>query len=143
LGKKRIIKTTGDSVEGLKSRPIGQISKKKLSEGILYILATYNNTHLTLTNKNGDVVLWGSAGSYGFKGTKKSTPYAASKTAALLGEKAKLIGVQKVGVVVKGVGAGRESAIRTFANQGIDLSFIRDETPLPHNGPKPPKPRRV
>jgi|SRR3989338_4729192 len=144
MGKKRIIKTkTEESKEDTKSPSVGRISKKKVSEGILYIIATYNNTKLTLTDKNGNVILWGGAGSSGFKGAKKSTPYAASKAAGILGERAKMLGLQKAGIIVKGVGAGRESAIRTFANQGIDIIFIRDETPLPHNGPKPPKPRRV
>lgn len=143
MGKKRIIKTADDVKDGSKAQSLGKVPRKKMSEGILFVLATYNNTHLTLADKNGDVVLWGSAGSMGFKGTKKSTPYAASKAASLLKEKAKMMGLEKVGVVIKGVGAGRESAVRSFVDQGMDILFIRDETPLPHNGPKPPKPRRV
>ena len=79
----------------------------------------------------------------GFKGTKKGTPYAASKIANVLGEKAKLLGLKEVEIVVKGVGAGRESAIRSFTGSGFEVLSIKDKTPIPHNGPKPPKPRRV
>ncbi len=109
----------------------------------MYINATYNNTHLTLTDEKGDVVFWGSSGSMGFSGTKKGTPYAASKVAGILGEKAKLLGLQEADIIIRGVGAGRESAIRSFIAHGIEIGTMKDATPIPHNGPKPPKPRRV
>lgn len=144
MGKKRIIKKGGGSdQEEAKSRMLSRASKKKITKGVLYIESTYNNTKLTLTDEKGDTVLWGSAGSMGFKGTKKSTPYAASKIAGALGERARIIGLSQIDVIVKGVGAGRESAIRSFAASGIDILNIKDKTPIPHNGPKPPKPRRV
>ena len=144
MGKKRIIQKGGGSVDqSLTSRSLGRLPKKKLTSGILYIQSTYNNTILSLTDEKGNVVISSSAGALGFKGAKKGTPFAASKVAELMADKAKMIGVKEVGVMVKGVGAGREAAIRSFAAKGIDFNFIRDITPLPHNGPRPPKPRRV
>jgi small subunit ribosomal protein S11 len=143
MGKKRIIKKSGISSANLKSRALDRLPKRKLASGILYIHATYNNTKISLTDPKGDMVLWSSAGAMGFKGSRKSTPYAASKVAELLAEKAKKIGLKEVGVMVKGVGAGRESAIRSFMSKDLDLKFIKDITPIPHNGPRPKKPRRV
>lgn len=143
MGKKRIIKKGGTVDQELKARSLGKIPKKKLASGILYIQATYNNTLISLSDSSGNTVMWSSSGSLGFKGAKKGTPFAAAKVAELLAEKAKNIGVKDVDVVIKGVGSGRESAIRTFASKGIEINLIRDMTPIPHNGPKPPKPRRV
>ncbi|MFA4890024.1 MAG: 30S ribosomal protein S11 [Candidatus Paceibacterota bacterium] len=144
MGKKRIIKTSGGAVDqGLKERSMSKIPKRKISSGILFIKSTYNNTLITLADGNGNVVLWASSGSVGFKGTKKSTPFAASKAAEIIADKAKMMGISKADVVVKGVGAGRESAIRTFASKGIEIGLIRDVTPIPHGGVKPRKPRRV
>jgi len=144
MGKKRIIKKAGSVLDQeLRTRFLSRVPKKKLTSGILYIQSTYNNTMLTLTDQQGNVVLQSSSGALGFKGAKKGTPFAASKVAELVGEKAKMIGLQEVGVKVKGVGAGREAAIRSFIGRGIDLKFIQDITPIPHNGPRPPKPRRV
>lgn len=144
MGKKRIIKKGGGGVDqGLTSRSLGRLPKKKLTSGLLYIQSTYNNTLLSLTDEKGDVVISSSAGALGFKGAKKGTPFAASKVAELVANKAKMIGLKEVGIMLKGVGAGREAAIRSFAAQGVDFTFIRDITPLPHNGPRPPKPRRV
>jgi small subunit ribosomal protein S11 len=144
MGKKRVIKKAGGSVDqSLTARSMGRLPKKKLASGLLYIQSTYNNTILSLTDEKGNVVISSSAGALGFKGAKKGTPFAASKVAELVAEKAKMIGVKEIGVMVKGVGAGRESAIRSFAAKGIDFIFIRDITPIPHNGPRPPKPRRV
>lgn len=144
MGKKRIIKTSGGAVDqGLKERSMSKIPKRKVSSGILFIQSTYNNTLMTLTDEKGNTLLWGSSGTVGFKGTKKSTPFAASKAAEILADKAKMMGITNVGVVVKGVGAGRESGIRTFAAKGIEILFIRDVTPVPHGGVKPRKPRRV
>jgi small subunit ribosomal protein S11 len=98
---------------------------------------------VTLTDKKGDTLCWSSSGSLGFKGAKKGTPFAAAKVGEIVGEKAQLMGVKEVEVVVCGVGAGRESSIRGFMSRGVALSSIKDVTPIPHNGPRPPKPRRV
>lgn len=144
MGKKRIIKKEARGVsKDTVARSLSKLPKKKLDKIIVHIRATYNNTLLTLTDEKGGVVMWSSAGALGFKGARKGTPYAASKVAELLAEKAKLIGVKNADIFVSGVGAGRESAIRSFAAQGIIIDLIKDVTPLPHNGVKPPKPRRV
>jgi small subunit ribosomal protein S11 len=144
MGKKRIIKKTGGEVDsGLKSRSLSRVPKKSLSEAILHIQATYNNTKVLLTDKKGGSVMWSSSGSLGFKGAKKGTPFAAAKVGDLIGEKAASIGVKEVDVVINGVGAGRESSLRAFAGKGISVNSIRDATPVPHNGPRAPKPRRV
>lgn len=144
MGKKRIIKKSGEETAGeVKNRVSSRSAKKRFTKGVLYIESTYNNTKLTLTDEQGNVALWGTSGAAGFKGAKKSTPYAASKVAGLLGEKAKNLGVKEIEIIVKGVGAGRESAIRAFGSSGFDINRIIDKTPIPHNGPKPPKPRRV
>ncbi|HJO89984.1 MAG: 30S ribosomal protein S11 [Candidatus Pacebacteria bacterium] len=144
MGKKRIIKKTGGEADkGLKSRSLARIPKKKLDAGILHIEATYNNTKVLLTDKKGDSVMWSSSGALGFKGAKKGTPFAAAKVGELLGEKASMIGVKDVDVVIKGVGGGRESALRGFITKGIQVSSIKDTTPVPHNGPRPKKTRRV
>lgn len=144
MGKKRIIQKT-DTVSGgaFSSVVKAGLPKKKLSEGEVHVQSTYNNTLITITDTKGNVVMSSSSGSLGFSGAKKGTPYAATKVAEFLGEKSKAIGIQKFNVLVKGVGAGREAAIRSFAAQGFDLGFIRDITPIPHNGPRPKKPRRV
>jgi small subunit ribosomal protein S11 len=144
MGKKRIIKKEGQSVDqGLVSRALARTAKKKHVEGILFVQSTYNNTKLLLADKAGNALVWSSSGSLGFKGAKKGTPFAAAKVGELVGEKAATIGLKEVEVVVKGVGAGRESSIRAFNSKGIDITLIRDVTPVPHNGPKPKKPRRI
>ena len=144
MGKKRIIKKSGGEVNmGLRSRSLSRVSKKKISEGILHIQATYNNTKLLLSDKNGNSVMWGSSGALGFKGAKKGTPFAAAKVGELLGEKAVMIGLKEIDVVMRGVGSGRESALRGFISKGIGIKSIKDKTPVPFNGPRPKKPRRV
>lgn len=144
MGKKRIVKKAGGGVDkGKVSRSLSRVAKKNVSGAILYVQATYNNTKLLLTDKKGNALAWSSSGSLGFKGAKKGTPFAAAKVGELIGEKAGLMGIKEADVVVKGVGPGRESSIRAFASKGIDLSSIKDETPVPHNGPRPKKPRRV
>ncbi len=144
MGKKRIIKKAGGTVDqSLAARSMGRLPKTKLVSGILHIQSTYNNTILSLTDEKGNVIISASAGALGFKGAKKGTPFAASKVAELMADKAKMIGIKDVGIRVKGVGAGREAAIRSFAAKGVDFNSIRDVTPIPHNGPRPPKPRRV
>lgn len=126
-------------------KPAKKKSKQKriISEAIVYILATFNNTIITVTDKTGNVVCWSSCGNIGFKGSKKSTPFAAQIAANAAAEKAKGMGVKKVEVCVNGPGAGRESAIRAIQAAGLQISAIRDITPIPHNGCRPPKRRRV
>ncbi|MEK7068776.1 MAG: 30S ribosomal protein S11 [Patescibacteria group bacterium] len=144
MGKKRIIRKAGGTVDqGLKSRSLARLSKKNIVSGTLHIHATYNNTKVLLTDKEGNTVAWSSSGALGFSGAKKGTPFAAAKVGELVGDKATIIGIKDVDVVIRGVGAGRESALRGFAGKGIEVSRIADETPVPHNGPRPPKPRRV
>ncbi|MFN4181086.1 MAG: 30S ribosomal protein S11 [Candidatus Paceibacteria bacterium] len=117
--------------------------KKKVLAGILSVEATFNNTKVTFSDKGGNALFWSSSGSLGFKGAKKGTPFAASKVGDILGEKAAAIGVKEADVVIKGVGSGREPAVRAFMAHGIELTSVKDVTPVPHNGPKPKKPRRV
>lgn len=156
MGKKRILKKTEEELikeadaqaKVFVKKGAGAVSEKKitpvsLKEGRIYISASYNNTIITLTDAAGDVLGQTSAGSIGFKGSKKSTPYAASKVAEVLAEKCKKIGIMKVRVLVKGIGSGRDSAIRSLANHGLNIFSIKDITPLPHGGTKPPKVRRV
>lgn len=144
MGKKRIIKKTGNEMDkGLMSRSLSRLSKKKLDSGILHVQATYNNTKLIFTDKKGDSVMWSSSGALGFKGAKKGTPFAAAKVGELMGEKTSMIGVKSADVIIKGVGGGRESALRGFAAKGIQITSIKDTTPIPHNGPRPKKTRRV
>ena len=111
--------------------------------GIAHIKATFNNTHVTLTDKFGNVVAWSTAGTSGFKGSRKSTAFAATMAAEKVGQEAVQMGMRTIDVKVKGPGAGRESAIRALAVAGLEVTSIRDVTPLPHNGCRPPKRRRV
>ncbi len=144
MGKKRIVKTKGTTVnKDLKNRSLARTPKKKLAEGTLFIEATFNNTKVSFGDEKGNIVFWSSTGSLGFKGAKKGTPFAAGKAGSIIGEKAKALGVKEVDVIVKGVGSGREPTIRSFMAYDIDISAIKDMTPVPHNGPKPKKPRRV
>lgn len=122
-------------------------SKKRVVKvdayGDAHITASFNNIIISLTNKSGQVVSWSSAGKLGFKGSKKNTPYAAQMAAADAAKTAFDAGLKKVDVYVKGPGSGRESAIRAIAQNGIEVAMIKDMTPLPHNGCRPPKKRRV
>jgi len=115
----------------------------KSREGRIYIFSSYNNTILTLTDASGGVLSWTSSGRLGFKGAKKATPFAASKVAETISQAAKKLGIDKVDVFVKGIGSGRESAVRSLATRGLDISSVKDVTPIPHNGCRPPKVRRV
>lgn len=116
---------------------------KQVSSGRAYIQATFNNTIVSVTDPNGDVLGWASAGMVGFKGPKKATPYAASQVVKKVADNIKLFGVKEVNVFVKGIGGGREGAIRAFNTNGIQVLSIKDVTPIPHNGCRPPKRRRV
>ncbi len=117
--------------------------KKNISDGIAHIQSTFNNTIVTITDVSGNVLSWSSAGMHGFKGSRKSTPFAAQMTASDAVKKAKIHGLRNVQVYVKGPGAGRESALRAIQAEGLNISLIKDVTPIPHNGCRPPKRRRV
>ena len=117
--------------------------KKHVPVGLVRIQATFNNTQVTITDLNGNVVAWSSAGSVGFKGSRKGTPYAASQAAAAAASRARDAGMRTVEVQVKGPGSGRESAVRALVGAGLQVTSIRDVTPIPHNGCRPPKRRRV
>lgn len=152
MGKKKVIVKTEeevirekDTLEAAMSKATKEdkTAKKKVESGKVYISASYNNTIISVTNKEGDVIAWASAGSLGFSGPKKATPFAASKVVAAIAEKIKKTGLSNISIVVKGVGSGRDSAIRSLANQGFNILSISDVTPVPHNGPRPPKVRRV
>jgi small subunit ribosomal protein S11 len=151
MGKKKVatveetdIKKTPESgSETAATQAAPKTKGRRVDSGILCIESTYNNTKLTLTDTKGGTLAWSSSGSLGFKGAKKGTPFAAAKVGETLADKANGMGVKEVRVVVKGVGSGRESAIRGFISKGINLVSIQDMTPVPHNGPKPPKPRRT
>ena len=122
---------------------MSKVTKRNLEKGILHIEATFNNTKATLTDDKGNAVISSSAGTLGFSGARKSTPYAAAKVGEFLGEKGMMIGIKEAIVIINGVGAGRESVLRSFSGKGIQIKSIKDVTPVPHNGPRPPKPRRV
>ncbi|MDA8078593.1 MAG: 30S ribosomal protein S11 [Nitrospiraceae bacterium] len=117
--------------------------KRSIANGAAYIQATFNNTIVTITDPAGGVVTWASAGNLGFKGSRKGTPYAAQMAAETAAKKAIDFGMKQVDVYVKGPGAGRESAIRALQAAGLDINLIKDVTPVPHNGCRPPKRRRV
>ena len=117
--------------------------KKNVPSGMAHIQSTFNNTIITITDPTGNSLAWASAGQQGFKGSRKSTPYAAQMAAEECARKAMEHGVRSVGVVVKGPGAGRESALRSLQSAGLKITMIRDVTPIPHNGCRPPKRRRV
>jgi len=150
MGKKRIISKTEEEllkerekIEGKTQKEIKVAVPKKIKEGRIYISSSYNNTILTLTDLRGNVLYWATAGSIGFKGSKKATPFAASKVAETIVQAAKKLGIEKVTVFIKGVGSGRESALRSLAARGLEIVAIKDITPIPHNGCRPPKVRRV
>lgn len=150
MGKKRIIQQTEkellkerEKIDEALRKEVKVRLKERISEGRLYIAVSYNNTLITLTDLEGKVLAWSSAGNIGFKGTKKATPFAASKVAEDISQKAKKLGIEKVEILVKGIGSGRESAIRSLATRGLEIESVKDITPIPHNGCRPPKVRRV
>jgi len=149
MGKVKIITkeetkdAAGDVTVEAAPKTTGRVPKKKNVAGTLHVEATFNNTKVVLSDKEGNTLFWTSAGSLGFKGAKKGTPFAASKAGSIVGEKAKALGIKEVDVKVKGVGSGREPTIRAFMAYDIEISGVKDMTPVPHNGPKPKKPRRV
>lgn len=121
-----------------------KVSKKSIAKGIVFISASFNNTMITVTDEMGNVISWSSAGALGFKGSKKSTPYAAQQAVEDAINKAKEHGIKEVGIKVQGPGSGRETAVKSVgAIEGIKVTYFKDITPLPHNGCRPPKRRRV
>ena len=119
-------------------------AKKSIAKGVVYVAATFNNTVITVTDEMGNVIAWSSAGALGFKGSKKSTPYAATEAVQDAMTKAMEHGIKEVGIKVQGPGSGRDTAVKAIgATEGIRVTFLKDITPLPHNGCRPPKKRRV
>lgn len=146
MGKKRIITTQGDTINTAEQSAVSTVkktTKKQVINGVAYINVSYNNTLVTITDSKGEVISWSSSGKLGFKGTKKSTPYAANLVAKDCVEKAKKYNLTNIKIVVKGVGPGRESAIRGLTGTGLNVVSIMDSTPIAHNGVRRKKPRRV
>ena len=152
MGKKKVVVQTEEEV--LKETERLEATQKKATQPVslkpkgierahAYIRSSYNNVMVTITDPKGNVIAWSSSGSLGFKGPKKATPFAASKVVEAVTEKIRKIGIRELAVLVKGIGSGREAAIRSLANKGFDIVSIKDITPIPHNGCRPPKPRRV
>jgi small subunit ribosomal protein S11 len=145
MGKKKIKEQPPENALNTAAAPSATPPKKskKVEEGRVYINASYNNTVVTVTDKSGNVLAWASSGSLGFSGPKKATPFASSKVVSAIAEKLESTGPKTVDIIVKGVGGGRDSAIRSLINHGFNVTSIKDATPIPHNGPRPPKVRRV
>ncbi len=151
MGKKRIIQKTEKELLEEREKIEAAVKKEakvetpsaKIKEGRIYIASSYNNTLITLTDLRGNVLAWTSAGAIGFKGTKKATPFAASKVSEAISQTIKKLGIEKIAVFIKGIGSGRESAIRSLAARGLEITSITDVTPVPHNGCRPSKVRRV
>jgi len=149
MGKKHVIIQSqeelikeGEKIESKVQKEVKETSHR-LKEGRIYIFSSYNNTIMTLSDQKGNVLHWKSAGQLGFKGSKKSTPFAASKVAEAVVQVAKKMGIEKISIFVKGIGSGRESALRSVAAHGLEIISIKDVTPVPHNGCRPRKVRRV
>ncbi|HUC31121.1 MAG TPA: 30S ribosomal protein S11 [Candidatus Paceibacterota bacterium] len=152
MGKKKVTTQAGDAAVKETKAPDATATKaasaasrkaKRVQEGKVYVNATYNNTVVTVTDNTGNVLAWASAGSLGFSGPKKATPFASSKVIAAITEKIQASGPKDISVIVKGIGSGRDSAIRSLINNGFNILSIKDATPVPHNGPRPAKVRRV
>jgi len=147
MGKKRIITKSSDETltidKGVEVKISKKNPKKQVIRGNVFVNVTFNNTIVTVTDESGNVITWASAGNLGFKGTRKSTPFAATLVGKAAAEKAKRFGFTEAEVFVRGVGPGREAAIRGLFSAGINIKGIIDRTPIPHGGAKPPKPRRV
>ncbi len=145
MGKKRVAVQKGSSVDtSLRQRALANLPKVKLSRAIVHVVCSFNNTKVYLTDLSGNLVLSSSAGQLGFKGTKKGSSYSALKVAELIAEKAHLIGVKEIKIVMKGIGPGRDSALKSLSSRSdIDVVSVVDRTPLAFNGPRPRKARRV
>lgn len=148
MGKKKVVQpaavgaTEGAGDSAAKAAPASK-RVKRLERGKAFINASYNNTSVSIADASGGVLAWATAGSLGFSGPKKATPFAASKIVAVIAEKLKGLEVNQLEIYVKGIGGGRDSAIRSLANHGFNIVSIKDVTPIPHNGPRPAKTRRV
>ncbi len=150
MGKKQVTTQAGDTaikeaaaVDAKVASAASAKKSRRIQAGKVFVNATYNNTVVTVTDEKGNVLAWASAGSLGFAGPKKATPFASSKVIAAIAEKIENSGPKDVAVVVKGIGSGRDSAIRSLINHGFNVTSIKDATPVPHNGPRPVKVRRV
>lgn len=152
MGKKRVAKQGAE--EALKEREEleskvsrmkseGVTGGKHAVRGVAHVQATYNNTMIAISDDKGNILAWSSAGALGFKGAKKATPFAAARVAETVVEKVKKAGLEDVAVLVRGIGSGRDSAVRALANHGLNITMIKDLTPVAHNGPRPRKVRRV
>lgn len=154
MGKKRIIKQTeaeilkegekvDEKIEKTARKAVSSATRERVPRGRAYIKSSYNNIIITVTDPRGGVLAWASSGSLGFRGAKKATPFAASRVAEAVCEKVKKTGMNEVGVYIRGIGSGRDSAIRSLEMRGLRVTYIKDITPVPHNGCRPPKRRRV
>ncbi len=151
MGKQKVTTQSGEAAlkesaavdAAVAKSSTGGKKSKRVQDGKVYVNASYNNTVVTVTDRSGNVLAWASAGSLGFAGPKKATPFASSKVIAALAEKLQATGPSDIDVIVKGIGSGRDSAIRSLINHGFNITSIKDATPVPHNGPRPPKVRRV
>lgn len=150
MGKKKVATETNEQalkdsavVDAAVLKSAEKTASKRFDKGKAFIHASYNNTLVSITDEQGNVIAWASAGSLGFSGPKKATPFAASKVIAALAEKLRKSGPTNIEVYVTGVGGGRDSAVRSLNNQGFNITTIHDVTPIPHNGPRAPKVRRV
>lgn len=150
MGKKKVATQTGEqalkdseNVAAAVAKSGSKEAAKKIEKGHAYIHASFNNTIVTMTDERGNVLAWASAGGLGFSGPKKATPFAASKIVAAIAEKLRKSGPVNIEVFASGVGGGRDSAVRSLNNQGFNILAIHDVTPIPHNGPRPKKVRRV
>lgn len=150
MGKKKVTSQNqeesikeGDKVDAILKKEVKIKASNRVPEVRVYVSSSYNNTIVTLTNNKGSVLASKSAGAVGFKGTKKATSFAASRVAEAIANICKKLGVEKVEVFIRGIGAGRESAVRTLVTQGLNVVSIKDVTPIPHNGVRPKKVRRV
>ena len=142
-GEGEAVAEKSDNKKKATPRKTKKKTAKSIPQGCAFVQATYNNTLVTITDPHGNVLAWSSAGHMGFKGPKKSTPYAASMVVRDVATKAQGVGLREVHVFIQGVGSGREGAIRAFNAQGFTVLSIKDITPVPHNGCRPPRPRRV
>lgn len=140
MGKKKVAVKTEETV--LKEQKTQKV-RSRVESGRIYIQVSYNNTVMTVTDNKGNVLTWASAGSLGFSGPKKATAFAATKVAETIAEKLQKSGPISVEILIRGIGGGRDAALKTLANRGFDILAIKDITPIPHNGPRPPKVRRV
>jgi len=151
MGKKKITKQnetelmeeTSKLESAVKKAAVAAPAQRHTKSANIYIQATYNNTIMTATDNSGNALAWSSSGALGFKGAKKATPFAASKVAETVVEKIRKSGLQDVSIYVKGIGSGRESAVRSLLSAGLNVSSVTDTTPIPHNGCRPPKVRRI